>query len=171
MLNICLEKSVLRPSWFTLGDSAVIQLWRIWHLLWKCSSSKHLSAGKRLCDRITCSHFLGMIRMFLQHVESVWVMSSPLVVSMATVMWFLSRMIQNSRLYSRWSASAVTAFIGQVLTERMHQVKSEAKHISTWVGLLSLWLDISGNVEKHGDTRLILSSYDVLTILPFICSH
>lgn len=58
MLSICLDKGVLRLSWFSLGNSAVFQHQKTWLLLCKCFKGNHLSARRWLRDRIWCSHFL-----------------------------------------------------------------------------------------------------------------
>lgn len=89
-------------------------------------------------DHIRCSHFLGMIKMFLsKHVKTVtewwavcWWFPWPQLCG------FHQRLIQNSQLYSRWSASG-WHLLGTFLAKRMCQVMLETKHISMWVGLLS----------------------------------
>lgn len=133
------------------------------------SRRKHLSARRQLRDRITCCHFLGMIRMFLRkHVETVRVMSSPLLVSMATAMCFPSLLIQKSQLDSRWSASAVTLF-------RLAGFgwKNASGYVREQTHLHVSWSAVSATRLQWKCWRkyLKLSSYDLITTLPFIFSR
>lgn len=131
--------------------------------------SKHHSARRRLRDRITCCHFLGMIRMFLsKHVGTVRVMSSPLVVSIATAMCFLSLLIQKSQLDSRWSTSAVT-----LIRLAGFGWKNASGYVREQTHLHVSWFAVSATRLQWKCWREYLkpSSHDLITTLPFVFSH
>ncbi len=149
MLNNCLDKGPLRQSWFSRGTLLYFSSnQRTWLFLWKCSRGNHLSAKRRLRDRVTCGHFLGMIGMFLsKQVVTVrwwavhwWLPWPPQCVLPPA--WF-----RKTQLFSRWCASSVTTSTRHVLAGRMCQVMLERDQTRVMSGCV-------------GDDTQVISGYD-----------
>lgn len=123
----------------------MIQHQETWLLLKKMFQRRESSCARRMLrDHTTCSHFLGMIRMFL---SSVLKLSDKHCVSMVIAI-VVSLLLKNDSEQTAGQQmihfSCDNIFLA-VIWLKTCQVGAKIRDNSTWVGSLSLWLDSSGN--------------------------